>query len=147
MLAASPQASHPIGPVEEDAGRTTFLSQNPSCIGTPQPVLMVPSFHLWCSCLFACFLLLSSPCGCEDSIRMGKPSWVLCCLILQCWDWRLQAQLKWLLSVRSLRKNKIWVAIPCSTCAGSSGLRAEETCFCLLSICDRQTQRDWRLGG
>lgn len=41
-----------------------------------------------------------------------------------------------LFSSRSLRKNKIWFAIPCSTCAGSSALRARETAFCPWSVCE-----------
>ena len=57
-------------------------------------------------------------------------------LLLQRREQRLQAGLKWLFSSRSLRKNKIWFAIPCSTCAGSSALRAGATAFCPWSVCD-----------
>lgn len=49
---------------------------------------------------------------------------------------RLRAGLKWLFSSRSLRKNKIWFAIPCGTCAGSSAPRARDAAFCPLSVCD-----------
>lgn len=68
-------------------------------------------------------------------------------LLLQRRERRLRAGLKWLFSSRSLRKNKIWFAIPCSTCAGSSALRARETAFCPLSVCDEETGKPRGIGG
>lgn len=63
---------------------------------------------------------------CDHGTQPGEMSQALLSFLLLL----LRAGLKWLLSSRSLRKNKIWFAIPCSTWAGSSALRARETAFC-----------------
>lgn len=48
---------------------------------------------------------------CDHGTQPGEMSQALLSFLLLL----LQAGLKWLLSSRSLRKNKIWFAIPCST--------------------------------